>query len=286
MESPLATAAFKLLPDNHFTGMSIISLATFWSNYYVPQPGWGLPAGTTAFWSLAIEEHYYLIFPVTFLFLRRSLSSRATAGVLAILCIAALAWRCILVFKLGADHDRVYYASDTRFDNILYGSIFALVWNPALGATWKRPAWQLTALAAFAAAVVLFTLVYRNDAFRNTLRYSIHGITLMPLFFYVISRSHTPAFNFLNFRPVVFLGKISYTFYLLHVLVLALVYEYTHLGTFDLTLGGKTIPMHMVAKALLAFGLTTLASWLIFLYVEQPAARLKHRLQAKARRGD
>ena len=277
----LIVAAFNLFPDNRFNGTSVFSLATFWSNYYTSQPGWQLPEGTTAFWSLAIEEHYYLIFPVTFLLLRRFVSNRAVAGVLFALCVCALAWRCVLVFQFGAEHDRIYYASDTRFDNILYGSIFALIWNPALGAKWTRPHWQLLALVIVSAALVLFTFVYRDDGFRNTLRYSIQGFTLMPLFFYVITYRDTLAHKLLNLPPVVFLGKISYSFYLLHVLVIAVIYQHVHFGEFSFTVAGKEIPLHMVIKAALAFGTTTLLSWLIFLFVEQPAARLKHRIQSK-----
>ncbi|MGK0186625.1 MAG: peptidoglycan/LPS O-acetylase OafA/YrhL [Verrucomicrobiales bacterium] len=275
----LIVAAFNLIPDNRFTGTSVFSLAAFWSNYYTPQSGWQLPAGTTAFWSLAIEEHYYLLFPVTFLLLRKRLSNQSTAVVLIALCAAALIWRCVLVFQLGADHDRVYYASDARFDNILYGSVFALLWNPALGKTWNRPHWQLMALVIACAALVIFTFVYRNEDFRNTLRYTIQGLTLMPLFYYVITCRDTITHRLLNWKPMVFLGKISYSLYLLHVLVLAVVYENIHIGEFDISLAGKIVPLHMVIKAVLSFALTTFLSWLIFLFVEQPSARLKHRLQ-------
>lgn len=277
----LIVAAFNLIPDNRFSGTSVFSLATFWSNYYTAEPGWQLPAGTTAFWSLAIEEHYYLIFPVTFLYLRRYFSNRGTAVVLLALCLLALVWRCILVFQMNADHDRIYYASDSRFDNILYGSVFALLWNPALGATWNRPHWQLTALVFLSIVTVLLTFVFRNEEFRNSVRYTLQGITLMPLFFYAIAYRDTFTHRILNWQPMVFLGKISYSFYLLHVLVLAVVYQHVNMGELEMILMGKSIPLHMVAKAFLSFAITGLLSWLIYLFVEQPSANLKHRLQRK-----
>ena len=274
----LIVAVAAPIPENRFTGTSVFSLATFWSNYYSPQDGWNLPAGSTAFWSLAIEEHYYLIFPVTFLLLLRRFSPRSTGIILLGFCIVALVWRYVLVIAMGHDHDRIYYQTDSRFDNILYGSAFALLWNPVLGAEWRRPRWQLTGLAVLCGFLTLMSFAYRDETFRNTVRYSIQGAVLMPLFFYVIQYRDTLAYRFLNWKPIEFLGKLSYSFYLLHVLVIMVIEEHLNLAEFHMSVAGRQIPLHLVLQGAIAFSLTLLLSWIVYLFVEQPAARLKKRL--------
>ena len=53
--------------------------ALYLSNYYIIQNGWwdGRAPGTWIYWSLAVEEHFYLVFPVVYIVLRRWLPSRS-----------------------------------------------------------------------------------------------------------------------------------------------------------------------------------------------------------------
>ena len=71
---------------------------------------------------------------------------RGQVLILTALCLAVLAWRCVLVFGMGygsppngAAMRRTSVATDTRLDGILWGCILALLGNPALDPTgWPR----------------------------------------------------------------------------------------------------------------------------------------------------
>ncbi len=105
------------------------------TNYYIIRHGWwdGIAPGTWVYWSLAIEEHFYLVFPVVYLVLRRTGVSRRNQAIgLLAACAVVLAWRCILVFGLHAHKDRVYLGTDTRVDSILAGCVLAIFKNPVL----------------------------------------------------------------------------------------------------------------------------------------------------------
>ena len=56
------------------------------------------PFYTSHFWSLAVEEHFYLIFPLLYVWMVPRFSAYGQALILLGLCAAALAWRCILHF--------------------------------------------------------------------------------------------------------------------------------------------------------------------------------------------
>jgi peptidoglycan/LPS O-acetylase OafA/YrhL len=112
----------------------VLAAATFWANYFIIVDGRdGLPGGMNALWSLAVEEHYYLLFPLLYIALRRWLPSRRhQALVLVALCLGIAAWRTYLDLN-GASWDRLYLATDTRADAILWGSVMAIICNPVLG---------------------------------------------------------------------------------------------------------------------------------------------------------
>lgn len=86
------------------------------------------PSPVQHFWSLAIEEQFYFVFPlVVYVGLRAGHGSRLVLGaVLGTLAAAAIVWSIWLV-RHGAPIDRVYYGSDTRAPELLAGGILALV---------------------------------------------------------------------------------------------------------------------------------------------------------------
>ena len=84
-------------------------------------------------WSLAIEEQFYLLWPLMFMLGMRYLRR---FGFLAIILVAAVASSVLMaaLYQPGSDPSRVYYGTDTRASALLIGAALALVWSP-----WRKP---------------------------------------------------------------------------------------------------------------------------------------------------
>jgi len=77
------------------------------------------------FWSLAIEEQFYLVFPIVALVLMRIGGRRLLAAV----CGAVAVVSVTLMWLQRSDFDRVYYGTDTRVAELLFGVLLALWWS-------------------------------------------------------------------------------------------------------------------------------------------------------------
>jgi peptidoglycan/LPS O-acetylase OafA/YrhL len=184
----------------------------YYMNYYIL---WGgkadMPLGPL--WSLAVEEHYYLLFPAIFLWLWKY-KERFVASVVAV--IAVLLWRTFLILMWHVGQDRTYLATDTRIDSILYGAILAGMLNTS----WTIVAKHFESWIALISAslMLLITFVYRNEVFRETARYSLQGMALLPLFYATLFSSRLALVrSILETGPFLWIGKLSYSLYLWHM---------------------------------------------------------------------
>jgi peptidoglycan/LPS O-acetylase OafA/YrhL len=133
-----------------------------------------------------------------------------------------LVWRCILhYFHFHASFVHTYYGTDTRFDSILFGCVFAIVANPVLNDPLYRGfVRQMKWLLPVCVTVLLGTFLVRNDGFRETLRYTLQGLALIPLFMAAIYYQKSWPVRLLNLPVVRFLGVLSYTLYLCHSIIM------------------------------------------------------------------
>lgn len=250
---------------------AVLSQLFYLNNYYVVTTGSfdGFAPGTGIYWSLAVEEHFYLVFPFAYLLLRRVFpDGRRQALVLGAVCAAVLLWRCVLVYALGSAPDRTYVATDTRIDSILFGCILAVFGNPMLDKLEISPRRMLLLWLPLGVTLLLFTLVYRDAAFRETFRYTLQGLAFFPLFIAAIRFPEWPLFSWLNIGWVRFMGVLSYSLYLVHQVVLTLVEQY--------------VPLPLVVQGALALLLSCAAAYLSYRIVEKPLARMRRRLLKEA----
>jgi peptidoglycan/LPS O-acetylase OafA/YrhL len=189
------------------------------TNYYIVRHGWwdGIAPGTWVYWSLAVEEHFYLVFPLAYLGLRRRrLSGGKQALAMLAICALILLWRCVLVFALDAGKDRTYVATDTRIDSILAGCVLAVWKNPALDQNGPSDAALLRVWLPLGALSVATSLLVRVPSFEQSFRYTLQSFGLLP-FFVAAMRFHDRwPVRLLNTRPAKYLGLLSYSMYLLH----------------------------------------------------------------------
>ena len=189
----------------------VIAQLAFVSNYPSLVGGaHGVPG--IPLWSLAVEEHFYLIFPLLFSRLFFKTSPRKAGITCIAVCIVILAIRIVTaatIENVGA----IYYWTHTRIDSILFGSCLALWHNPAVDEDAWRP--RLAHVAA-AVALLILCFVVRNELFRQTVRYTLQGGALFVIFSFVIWDRGWIG-RALSSNALRVIGLYSYTIYLVHV---------------------------------------------------------------------
>jgi peptidoglycan/LPS O-acetylase OafA/YrhL len=135
-------------------GAREVLVVTFYVGNWTRAFGLGLPQYLGHTWSLAIEEQFYMLWPLLMIALAAGARVPSALRVVAIMIVAVAGWR-ILLHLWGAHPDRLYNGSDTRADALLVGAALALVLAlPARAA-------RLAALARYAwlpAVVVIVAL--------------------------------------------------------------------------------------------------------------------------------
>ena len=248
--------------DAHPRPLQIFAQFIFVSNYAeIIWAGDGLPG--LPLWSLAVEEHYYLIFPFLYAAAASRLSGSSIAALCALGCLAALAIRVVHV--IYGDMASVYYLTHTRIDSILFGSCLAVWNNPRMDPYAWRP--SMAALGC-ALAALLACLLVRNEMFRETIRYTIQGVSLFVVFSYVIqSEGIMP--SLLKSEPAKLIGLLSYSLYLGHLLIITVIERYLpDIGV-----------VHLIA---LALPLSLIYAGGMYYLVERPAGRLRRTLHNRA----
>jgi peptidoglycan/LPS O-acetylase OafA/YrhL len=253
------------------TWQGVMSQVLQVTNYFlVFHPESELVPYTGVMWSLAVEEHFYLVFPLLMLTLVRRLSYTRTAVALVFLCLAVLAWRTYLVYGVGIERMSVgepytYLATDARFDSLVYGCIMGLWMNPALPAD-RASLSKFSSCCLFflGCALLTFTLLVRDPGFRESARYSLQGLALLPIFYCAIRFYRLPIFSWLEWRWIRWLGTISYTFYLIHFK--------------SLDVASRIAGSSKVATAVVGYAIAIVFSWAMLELVEKRMGKLRKRL--------
>jgi peptidoglycan/LPS O-acetylase OafA/YrhL len=211
-------------------------------------------------WSLAVEEHFYLVFPLLILSGRR-LAPLLAGFIVLSLCIRygnLVGLEPVKYFKAN------YFTTHTRADSILYGCLAAVLIYRQRNAFYialLQKKWTL-----FLGMLILgATLSYQDLLFQSTLAYSLFGLGFM-LAVPAFSFAHSNGFMYrlMDNKPIIFIGKISYSLYLFHWVALQLA---------NLHFANNTKEWYLVV-----FPVTIVLSLVSYYAVEGPFLKYRKRL--------
>lgn len=180
-------------------------------------------------WSLAIEEQFYIFFPVILVTLLLTIKKRYKIGFIfwgvSIISLGLM----MFIYSINGDHSRVYFGTDTRLQTLLLGVILAFLWPPfkLKNDPPKVVKYVIDSIGSLSFIVLILLFFIINDETNWIYDGGFYLISILTLFIIasVVHPSTWIAKIFSN--PVlVFIGKRSYSLYLWHFAVISFVHSY------------------------------------------------------------
>ncbi len=258
----LAVATLSALAIIPHIGMDLFGALFFFRNY--PRLLGSHPAAgqwfTGHFWSLSVEEHFYLLLPAILICTRQKHRLKVMA-LLIFLVAASLAWQIH-----HRAWDVIQFHSDVRLDSLFIPACIAiLIQRDSVRAWFRRVGhlWPLTLAAVFA------LITWTPENFLHILAVA----TLMPvLVLGTVLHPQSTLARFLELPPLRFVGRISYSLYLWQMLFFV-----GHSDSNISTLGSLQLwPLNYLATFACA-----IASYYL---LEKPAMHFGHQLASRIRR--
>ncbi len=213
-------------------------------------------------WSLAVEEQFYLLWPLVLMFLlRRRLSRHQVAAGLLALAVLDMVYRQVGI-SAGLNLYRVDSGIDTHCDGLLLGCALAFYLSdrPLLGSRTRR-ALQVTAWGALG-ALVIDVLAGNTGISGREVTFPLAPICAGLILLSVSEAPRSSLARLLSIRSAVWIGERSYGMYLWHLPI--------YLIIADLGWSRGRIDLTRVA-------LTFVTAALSYQFIEQPFLRLKDR---------
>ena len=256
-------------------GREIPQKIIFWAsiyglNFYMINHGLITKYVFTHFWSLAVEEQFYLVWPFIILFLPfRYLKKIIVLAILIsigftylniniqlisyhpVSCMQALATGGLVKYYSLYDADKIMRF---RKNLNLFLQLFISLWICTLfiydlGVKYAYPVLRI--FASLSTAVVLIKIIFNLNGKRMN--------------------------KFLNSGKLQFIGRISYGIYVYHILVLALVSPIIQKLVINFTTESNPVRYNLYLIAMpLCTGISIFVAWLSFRVIESPINRLKN----------
>ena len=254
-------------------GRQVLGAATFSSNWLSIAAAQKYFDETTPelfrnLWSLAVEEQFYLVWPLLIL-LVLAVRSRP-ARVFIVLAIAVASAAAMTILAAAGDPTRVYYGSDTHSFGLAIGAALAILhrdWPASTGPLARRVLPALSALSVLGIiAIALFLPESAPLTYRGGLAL-VAVLTVLVIAGAVVSPG-SPVSAALDWHPLRWIGERSYGLYLWHWPVWVLV-------TAALPSLSQSWSGWMLGAITLA--ITVVAAVLSYRFVEQPIHRMGYR---------
>ena len=222
-------------------------------------------------WSLAIEEQFYMIFPLLFLLINRKKKSKDGTYklnknflyvVLGLILVSLIAH--ILLFDIN-NISRIYFGTDTRAFSLLIGVVGAILYPMEKLHAKVTPQQNImySVVSLVSIATLITVMIYTSEYNTWLYRGGFLLVAILGLIVIISSgKQHTLMSRLLSFKPVVFIGKISYSLYLWHFPVLVLTTPVSEIGNPNI--------IFVILRVILTFVLASAS----YVFVETPIRKL------------
>ncbi|KOP66971.1 acyltransferase [Bacillus sp. FJAT-18019] len=221
----------------------------------------GPPSPLGHFWSLAVEEQFYLLWPLIMLVGLKLFPRRGPLFTFIAIGAALSALWMAVIYQPGDDPSRVYYGTDTRAFGLLVGAGLSIIW----------PSWKLSSyvsvssrrrlnITGIVALLMILFMMWKVDRYETflyqggMLLFSLAAAVLVA----VLAHPAASISRLLSWKPLVWIGVRSYGIYLWHYPVMILTSP---------DAGARDLPWPAVALQIAASILLAALSWK---YVEEP----------------
>jgi peptidoglycan/LPS O-acetylase OafA/YrhL len=225
-------------------------------------------------WSIAIEEQFYLVFPVFVLLLSRT--------ALRVMCASGILTALVFRMALRPDLPTCGFLTPARCDGLLVGALVAALMTPGgihegLPSSVRAARWALGGTFAALASFV----VWRGSLMGADVIVDVYGRTPLNLFFGAVVAAcvllpGSPLVRALSVAPLRFFGRYSYGMYVLHMPVIAgLLAHHATVRRFSLATGSVLAGYALFLT--IATSATLVAALASFFALERPFLRMRER---------
>ena len=208
-------------------------------------------------WSLAMEEHFYLLWPPILVWLLKKGYSKRVLFALTVSLALAVCFHRALLFQFGLSPARTYFGFDTRADSLLIGCAAGMAVSCGLLRSMSR-------LNVFALAFIVVSVIGTDFAspIMHEGGFTILAATTALILINLVLTENGTLHTLLESRLLVWVGRISYGLYLWHYPMFKWI---------------KHLSAPWPAKLGLAVFATFAVASLSFYLFEKPLLRLKKR---------
>lgn len=166
-------------------------------------------------WSLAVEEQFYLLWPLAFVILAAR-GRRALVTGVSLAALGAVAWRSWLFLGAHVDPSYVYNAFDTRLDNLAVGCLLALAVDYDTVVAAARRVAKRSWFPIVTLALLLTSRIATPESYHYSIGFTVDALLVATLIVQLLQLYRTRLWSWLEWPAVRYLGAISYPIYLYH----------------------------------------------------------------------
>ncbi len=244
---------------------------TYFQNWLFVERGKAPVPYLSHFWSLAVEEQFYILWPL-FVFFVKDIAK--LKNIMVLLIAIAILLRVYTRIHFPDDVEKYYCSTLTRMDSLLVGGLLAI----RLKEGKTLPALFIKLIFLICSILLLLSYLFHYDLNQDNPILSTIGYTCFAILFaciiYLFITANQPVMNWLKKLHLLnFIGKISYGMYVYHLpIYLILSTQFSKIISGYINTGPNATTIWV---SLLSVVITIAASTISFYFLEKPILSLK-----------